>query len=122
MHLLSVPLAYSNLLQAADAAQQSFSSDTQPALHRALPALETLHASWTMCLGMPEFSGFSTALRAGLDTIEEYYDKTSVSDIYTMSMCEYSDVYNVFIDMLTLDTSSTRSFPEGCLSTGQLGS
>ena len=106
----TLPIIHSILtkvfLQVSDTAQQSFSSDTQPALHRALPALEMLHASWTKCLDMPEFDRFTTALEAGLNTIEQYYNKTSVSDIYTMSMREYICPFVICILFLTLHSYS----------------
>jgi hypothetical protein len=39
---------FADLLSYADVAQQAFSSNRGPTLHLAIPALETLHKSWSL--------------------------------------------------------------------------
>ena len=45
-----------NILQHADNAQQAFSSDNVPTLHRAIPALETLYRAWFSWADHSKFS------------------------------------------------------------------
>lgn len=56
-------------------------------MHRGLPALEALHKSWTSRLDKPKYAEFRTAIQAGLNKVEEYYQKTADSDVYTFAMC-----------------------------------
>ena len=77
-----------SLIQKADAAQQAFSSDHGPSLHLALPALEALHSTWTDYSKNPKFRDFVGPLKAGIEKIEEYYDKTSNSNTFNFSMCQ----------------------------------
>ena len=73
-------------MQHADNAQQSFSSDGHPSLHNAIPALEALHKAWMSRSSRAKYAPFTDAIEAGLKKIVEFYDKTSVSDIYTFVM------------------------------------
>jgi hypothetical protein len=82
-HLLTL-----SLIQKADAAQQAFLSDHGPSLHLALPALEALHSAWTDYSKNPKFRDFVGPLKAGIEKIEEYYDKTSNSNAFNFSMCQ----------------------------------
>lgn len=77
---------FCNLLKHADDAQHAFSSETEPALYNGLPALERLHSAWSSRKDKPKNAPFKEALEAGIAKIEEYYDKTSSSHAYTMSM------------------------------------
>ncbi|RDB14951.1 putative AC transposase [Hypsizygus marmoreus] len=75
-----------DLLAHSDRAQQAFSSENTPTLHNAVPALEALHAAWSARRDRDKYEDFSTALTAGLEKIEEYYEKTSESHAYTFAM------------------------------------
>ena len=77
------------LTQHADNAQQSFSSETVPTLHRAIPALEALHKAWSSRAERPRYERFASALNAACTKINEYYEKTTetLAHIITMSMC-----------------------------------
>ncbi|KDQ48915.1 hypothetical protein JAAARDRAFT_144238 [Jaapia argillacea MUCL 33604] len=78
---------FQQILAIADQAQQLFSSETHPALHLGLPALEDLHASWTTFQAkLGPNSRFYDAIQAGLDKIAEYYDKTGDNDAYVFSI------------------------------------
>ena len=55
-----------------------------------LPALEKLHETWSSCVKKDECLTFEPTLTAGLDKIEDYYNKTLLADAYTMTMREYS--------------------------------
>jgi hypothetical protein len=72
--------------QHADAAQQAFSSENGPTLHLALPALEALHNAWSSRAQKDKYSHFEIPLDSAVETIAEYYDKTSTSDAFVLSM------------------------------------
>lgn len=69
-----------------DIAQQAFLSDAGTTLHLAVPALEALHKAWSSCAGQPKYSRFAPALDAAADKINEYYEKTTKSPAYVMTM------------------------------------
>ncbi|KAJ3562023.1 hypothetical protein NP233_g9835 [Leucocoprinus birnbaumii] len=74
------------LNQLADSAQHAFSTETEPALHHGLPALEALHAAWSSHAEKEKYSRYAPALHAGINKILEYYEKTSTSHAYALSM------------------------------------
>ncbi|KAF5345550.1 hypothetical protein D9758_012006 [Tetrapyrgos nigripes] len=75
-----------DLLAHANKAQQAFSSEHDPTLHTALPALEKLHSAWEKCMSKLKYCKFMQAMQAGADKLEGYYNKTSDSDVYVFSM------------------------------------
>ncbi|KAH7903417.1 ribonuclease H-like domain-containing protein, partial [Hygrophoropsis aurantiaca] len=75
-----------DVLNHADKAQQSFSSDRGPSLHLALPALEALHKAWSSRAIRDKYVDFKRALEAGVDKIGDYYKKSADSDAYIISM------------------------------------
>ncbi|KAI0261694.1 hypothetical protein BGY98DRAFT_940614, partial [Russula aff. rugulosa BPL654] len=70
----------------ANNAQQAFSSENAPTLHLGIPALEALYKAWSSCVDRPEFEPFAPALCAAYEKIDEYYEKTTESPAYIMSM------------------------------------
>ncbi|THU82732.1 hypothetical protein K435DRAFT_690979, partial [Dendrothele bispora CBS 962.96] len=79
-----------DILTHADKAQQAFSSENEPTLHNAIPALEKLHSAWSVRMNRPKYTQFSDALNAGINKLATYYNKTSDSDAYVFSMCMWS--------------------------------
>ncbi|KAF5337979.1 hypothetical protein D9758_014306 [Tetrapyrgos nigripes] len=75
-----------DLLTHADSAQQAFSSEHEPTLHNAIPALERLHIAWEKRKSKTKYTKFTDALNAGVDKLGNYYNKTSDSDAYVFSM------------------------------------
>ena len=63
-------------------------SDQGTTLNLALPTLEALHKAWTKRAARSKYHDFIPALEAGLAKIEEYYDHTADSDMYTFAICE----------------------------------
>ena len=72
--------------QHADNAQQAFSSDNVSTLHLAIPALEALYRAWSSHTDHPKYAPFAFALHAACQKIDEYYEKTTASPAYVMSM------------------------------------
>ncbi|TFK45704.1 hypothetical protein OE88DRAFT_1107229 [Heliocybe sulcata] len=77
---------FQKILGDADRSQQCFSSETAPALHLGIPALEELHAAWINRQVKTGYERFNRSLQAGLDKIAEYYDKTGDNDAYVFSI------------------------------------
>ncbi|KIK27142.1 hypothetical protein PISMIDRAFT_46759, partial [Pisolithus microcarpus 441] len=75
-----------SLLVHPEKAQQAFSTEGGPTLHTTLPALEALHWAWSTCKSAAKYSTFESGLEAGLGKIEEYYERTSKSDVYIIAM------------------------------------
>ena len=73
-------------LQYADNCQQSFSSDAQPSLHTALPAIEKLYTKWEQAAAKDRYSKFKDALTAAIEKLEEYYERTVASDAHIIAM------------------------------------
>jgi hypothetical protein len=52
-----------------------------------LPALEALHNAWSSQAQKDKYSHFEIPLDSAVETIAEYYDKTSTLDAFVLSMC-----------------------------------
>jgi len=74
------------LLSHADNAQQAFSSNNISTFHLAIPALEALYRAWSSRADRLKYLPFAPALRAACEKIDEYYEKTTESPAYIMSM------------------------------------
>ncbi|RXW15922.1 hypothetical protein EST38_g9925 [Candolleomyces aberdarensis] len=74
------------VLKHANTAQHTFSTETNPSLCHALPALKRLHKMWTAFANKEKYASFHDALNAGLSKVSTYYNKTSAVDAYTMTM------------------------------------
>ncbi|KAF5340659.1 hypothetical protein D9611_007287 [Ephemerocybe angulata] len=74
------------LKQHADESQQAFSSETEPVLHNALPALEKLYKAWSSRANKPKNAHYRDALEAGAAKVSAYYTRTSTSSAYNVSM------------------------------------
>ena len=75
--------------QHADNAQQAFSSKTVSTLHLVILALEALYRAWSSRADHPKYSPFTPALHAlpaACKKIDEYYEKTTASPAYILSM------------------------------------
>ena len=82
-------------IQHADVAQQAPSPENGPLLHLALPALEALHKAWSSRVKKEKYSHFKSALDLAIEKIAEYYDKTSNSDAFILSMCKLATFVSV---------------------------
>jgi len=79
-------LFFTKSLQHADRAQQAFSAAARPSLHRALPAIETMYAQWDKASSKPRYHSFIPALQAGMEKLDEYYQRTATSDAHIIAM------------------------------------
>jgi hypothetical protein len=75
-----------DILGHADEAQQSFSSENGPSLHRALPAIERLHKAWASRQERAKYRPYMAALEAGIKKLEEYHTKLASVDVMVISL------------------------------------
>jgi len=78
---------FTDLLSYADVAQQAFSSEQGSTLHLAIPALETLHKSWSSRAERQKYIRFADPLKAAAKKLDEYYEKTTDTAAYVIAMC-----------------------------------
>ncbi|KAF8804846.1 hypothetical protein BYT27DRAFT_7106103 [Phlegmacium glaucopus] len=75
-----------NPIDHANKYQQTFSHDSTPSLHTAIPALEKIHKAWSSHITQSKYAPFVDGLTAGVEKINEYYNKTTMSHAYTFVM------------------------------------
>jgi hypothetical protein len=63
-----------------------FSSEHTCTLHLAIPALEALHRAWSSCAECSKYEQFADALESAYTKIDGYYEKTTKSPAYIMTM------------------------------------
>jgi hypothetical protein len=99
-------------LKYADEAQHAFSAATQPSLHWALLAIETLYAAWGNARKKEQYKPFFPALDAAMAKLNEYYERTATSDahIIAMSVCIYLPIFHILIILPVLDPASKLEY------------
>ncbi|KIK47782.1 hypothetical protein CY34DRAFT_8650 [Suillus luteus UH-Slu-Lm8-n1] len=98
---------FADLLLYADVAQQAFSSERGSTLHLAIPALETLHKAWSSCTERSKYAQFAPALKDAAAKVDEYYEKTTHSTAYVLSMWKMSYFKKHWPEYLHDDVLST---------------
>jgi hypothetical protein len=76
LRVLVLPLHPSsswNDFQSAQDAQHTFSADLRSTLHLTIPALEKLHAEWTVKSTKPKYYIFHDAIDEALQKVDKYY-------------------------------------------------
>jgi hypothetical protein len=66
--------------------QQYFSSEKQPMLWRALPALEELLSAWEKKRDSPRYTLYKDALNAGLDKLGKYYSRLDEKPSFILAL------------------------------------
>lgn len=77
---------FADLLSYADVAQQAFSSEKGSTLHLAIPALETLHKTWSSRAERMKYARFAPALTAAAAKLDKYYEKTTHTPAYVLAI------------------------------------
>ena len=93
--------------------QQAFSSDTIPTLHKALLAIEALHASWYKRIDREKYAPFEAALISATEKLNEYYMKTSASDAHILAMGMYCVLYVLCITLIFGNASASPRQEDG---------
>jgi hypothetical protein len=73
-------------LHHADNTQQAFSLENISTLYLAILVLEALYKAWSSQADHTKYQAFSIALHAVCRKVDEYYEKTTESPAYIMSM------------------------------------
>jgi len=85
-------LFFTKSLQHTDRAQQAFLAAACPSLYWALPTIETMYAQWDKASSKPWYHFFIPALQAGMEKLDEYYQRTATSDAHIIAMGKWSQI------------------------------
>jgi hypothetical protein len=66
-----------------------------------------MHAAWEKASGKPRYSSFEQALNAGMQKLDEYYQRSAASDAHIMAMGKYLNTFHLCTDLSDLMQSST---------------
>jgi hypothetical protein len=73
-------------LQDSNQIQQYFSSEKEPTLWRALPALEELQTTWEKRRNHPKYALYKDALTNGLKKIGKYYSRLDEKPSFVLAL------------------------------------
>ncbi|KAG1771367.1 hypothetical protein EV702DRAFT_947367, partial [Suillus placidus] len=66
--------------------QQYFSSEKQPTLWRAIPAIEELQTAWGVKYDLPKYNMYQGTIQKGLDKLGKYYKKFDDKPVYVLAL------------------------------------
>jgi hypothetical protein len=75
-----------DILKDSNDIQELFSSEQQPTLWRALPALEELQTAWEGKRKAPRFLLYRDAVDAGLGKLRKYYSRIDSKPVFILSL------------------------------------
>jgi hypothetical protein len=81
-------------VQDSNQIQQYFSSEKEPTLWRALPALEELQTAWEKKRDNPKYALYKDALSKGLDKIGKYYSLLDDKPSFVLALSRYFSYLN----------------------------
>ena len=74
------------MVQDSNRIQQSFSSEKQPTLWRALPAIEELQTAWEAKHDDLCFAMYRSAIKDGLSKLNKYYSRFDEKPAYILAL------------------------------------
>ncbi|OJA08886.1 hypothetical protein AZE42_14036 [Rhizopogon vesiculosus] len=74
------------MISDANDIQQYFSSERQPTLWRAIPAMEELQTAWESKCRLIRFALYKEAIERGLAKIGKYYNKLDDKPVYVLAL------------------------------------
>ncbi|OAX34207.1 hypothetical protein K503DRAFT_645125, partial [Rhizopogon vinicolor AM-OR11-026] len=74
------------MISDANDIQQYFSSEHQPTLWCAIPAMEELQTAWESKCGLIRFTLYKEAIERGLTKIGKYYNKLDNKPVYVLAL------------------------------------
>ncbi|KAF8074785.1 hypothetical protein FPV67DRAFT_1390698, partial [Lyophyllum atratum] len=74
------------ILADSNSVQQYFSSEKQPTLWRALPAVEELLTKWEGKMKSPGYALYRDAISAGREKLLKYYNKFDAKPVYILAL------------------------------------
>ncbi|KAG1739814.1 uncharacterized protein EDB91DRAFT_1037218, partial [Suillus paluster] len=69
-----------------DNIQQYFSSEKQPTLWHAIPAIKELQTAWGVKHDLPKYEMYKGAIQKGLDKLGKYYKKFDNKPVYVLAL------------------------------------
>ncbi|KAF8075323.1 hypothetical protein FPV67DRAFT_1408806 [Lyophyllum atratum] len=75
-----------DILADSNSVQQYFSSESQPTLWRALPAIEELLTKWEARMNDPKYALYQYAISDGRNKILKYYNKFDAKPVYILAL------------------------------------
>ena len=76
----------------------------QPTLHNMLPVIKKLYGTWQKASEKPCYSLFKPALQAAMAKLDEYYQRTAISDAHIITMgTSYIQFMSFWWDILPKD-------------------
>jgi len=75
-----------NIVSDANNIQQYFSSELQPTLWRAIPAIEELQTAWEVKCDDLKYALFKPAIKQGLDKVNKYYRRFDEKPVYVLAL------------------------------------
>ena len=96
--------------QDSNCIQQYFSSEKQPTLWRALPALEELQTAWEKKSDSPRFALYKDTLNHGLKKLKKYYSRLDEKPSFVLALGTILPSYDLLLTSLfTSFTHTTNS-------------
>lgn len=78
--------SHRSLVQNSNQIQQYFSSEKEPTLWRALPALEELQTAWEKKRNSRQYALYKDALTGGLEKLRKYYSRLDEKPSFVLSL------------------------------------
>ena len=78
--------SHCSFVQNSNRIQQYFSSEKEPTLWRALPALEELQTAWEKKRSSPPYALYEDALTHGLDKLKKYYSRLDEHPSFVLAL------------------------------------
>jgi hypothetical protein len=86
-----------DILKDSNDIQELFSSEQQPTLWRALPAIEELQTAWEDKRKKPRFILYRDAISAGLAKLQKYYSRVDAKPVFILALGKFFFVYERFM-------------------------
>lgn len=82
--------------------QELFSSEQQPTLWRALPALEELQTAWEDKRKLERFALYDDAIDAGLSKLRKYYSRIDTKPVFVLALGKFlcSSKFSLFMSLV----------------------
>ena len=97
-------------------AQSTFSSSRDPTVWRTIPVLEYLQQSWESMELLPKFETVAPAIRAGIDNLSKWYQKTDDTDVYFICLGKLSAIRSscrrILTNLAVLDPNVKLAYAE----------
>lgn len=98
-----------SIISNANDIQHLFSSNNQPTLWHAIPAIDEFQTAWETKCDLDKYALYKVALKCGLNKIGKYYSKFDDKDVYVLALSKSTSHYHLYAIKLTPCMISTTS-------------